>query len=318
MLPPQFIPSLNGGHRAIFEHLDGVGPRGFARLSCRARQAVMESLPGEYYGAVDIYRLDYHLERWSAATAAEQFGRQAGQLYLILDYFNARLFPPRLHEGQRASRTAALASYFWQRSADNLEANTTGLLTALAIAVLLPDEWFPQIALQRRIQAEIGRLRVYEEAQVSGDLGLPPGGVRWMGQATLAALSALQAKLAAGGPCLARMIRDPRRLNANRQVIVYDCVALHGQHLRLSIYEPDCLCYEHGIQADLSGEVPVLVETCSQDEPMPVFGLLSENYTPANLPKAGIPPWLRNWSIRSWYWRLRYRLYQAGIFSASH
>lgn len=313
MPPTHFIPSLNGAEGVSFEHLKGTGPRKFAALSSQARQTVLEELRVKYSGAVDIYRLDDQLKRWSDTAEAEKIGREAGALYLLLDYFHARLFPAQALAGTGAPITIPLALYFWQRSADNLEANTAGLLEALAVAVLLPDEWFPRVALERRIQAELGRLRVFEEAQISSDLGLPAAGLRWMGQKTQAALAAVQARLAAGEPCLARLIRDQRRLSVNRQVIVYACDPTPGPGLRLSIYEPGCLCSPHAIEADLSGERPLLVETCSSDEPEPVFGLLSEAYTPAAPPEAGVRPWLRSWRLRSWYWRLRYGLHRVGF-----
>lgn len=311
MPPTYFIPNLNGVQGDRFKRLKGIGPRGFAALLHQTRQSVTESLREEYYGAVDIYRVDHHLERWGEAAEAERIGREAGLLYLILDFFHARLFPFQSQEKHLS--TTAFASYFWQRSADNLEANAAGLLQTLAVAGLLPDEWFPQVVLERRIQAEIEQLRVFEGAQVSSDLGLPAAGVSWMGQETRAALAAVQAKLAAGEPCLARMIRDPRRMSANRQVIANDCVAGPGPRLRLSIYEPGCLCSDHAIEADFSEEKPVLVETCSPDEPRPVFGLLRENYTPANPPEAGAAPWLRNKRVRSWFWRIRYGLHRVGF-----
>jgi hypothetical protein len=311
MPPTYFIPNLNGVQGDSFKRLKGLGPQAFAALLRRTRLSVTEALREKYFGAVDIYRLDYHLERWNEAAGAERIGREAGLLYLILDFFHARLFPRQAKE--RYLSTTAFASYFWQRSADNLENNAAGLLHALAVAGLLPDEWFPQVVLERRIQAEIGRLRVFEGTQVSSDLGLPTAGVSWMGQETRVALAAIQAKLAAGEPCLARMIRDPSRLSANRQVIAYDCVARPGPRLRLSIYETGCLCSDHAIEADLSEEKPVLVETCSPNEPMPVFGLLCEHYAPASPPEASAAPWLRNQRIRSWYWRLRYGLHRVGF-----
>jgi hypothetical protein len=306
----QFNPKLNGIQGTISEHLMGIGPRKYETILRQSRRSVLESMRAKYYGAVDIYNLDDHLERWSETGEAIKIGREAGLLYLLLDCFHAQIFPPETLDKSDGLRSAEFSSYFWRRSAENLEANTARLLTALAVAILLPDEWFPQVTLERRIQAEIDRLRVFEKVQITADLGLPPAGLGWMGDTTRTALEAVQTKLKSGKPCLVRMIRDPQRLNANRQVIVYEASPMSGSGVRLSIYEPGCVCSEHTIEADLSGEKPSLVETCVSGEPEPIFGLLSEYYAPADLPKACIAPWMRIRWTRSWYWQFRHALHQ--------
>jgi hypothetical protein len=305
MAETDFIPELNGCDHLDKALLSGFRPRAFQNILTAACARVLTELKRDYYGGVEAYNLAYHLDRWIQDARVAQCGGEAGTVYAILDYFNAGLYLPRNIHTLGRLRLDSFRRYFWQRSLDNVEANTFALIKALAITSLLPAEWYPQSVLDGQIKAELKRLRIYREISINADLGLAPGGLDWMAQTTASSVTHLQEHLEAGRPWPVRLILDANQLCANRQVIAYGFKKETGPVVRFEIYEPDCICDEHAIQINLGGEHPVVSEICPPGLPVPLAGLICDSYPAGAPPAASLSPIQRNGTARRLFWRLR-------------
>ena len=305
MNPAAFFPALCGFKSSSDPLLGGFGPRSVSSIFKEAASQALAALKADYFGAVEAYRLDQHLEQWERTADQQACALQAGKIFAVLDYFNARLFLPGRIDRMPALRRRFFERYFWGRAQDNMQANTEALLKALAVTVLLPDEWYPQAVLDRQIRDELNRLKIFREIEIAPDLGLEPGGLAWMAQTTLASVGTLLESLEAGRPWPLHLMRDPVRVCGNRQVIAYALDGT-GDRLRLEIYEPDCLCAEHAILVDMSGERPVVVEHCPPEAPRPLAGLVSGWYEPVEPPAGALTRFQRSSRIRGFSWGLRH------------
>jgi hypothetical protein len=275
------------------------------RVFQEARTWVLEELHRPYFHAVEIYALDRHTLRWIERASLKACAQEAGQIYTALDYYWACLPLPGRMKALGPRKEAVFRWYFCQRSLDNLRANTAGLLQALAISSLLPDEWFPQKDLEILIKNEIRRSGMVREVEVDWDLNLAPGGLRWLAGATQRTVEEIRAKLAEGRPWPVRIICSPGGLPGNRQVIVYACQKQPGGGLRLEIFEPGCDLDEHALLIQTRGEKTSVMEIAPPGRPLPVLGLLWETYSPAPPPLECSPWWLRREGVRQVWRQLR-------------
>ncbi len=305
MAKTDFIPELNGCDHLDTALLSGFRPRAFQNALSAATTRVLTELKRDYYGGVEAYNLPDQLGRWIQNAQLERCGREAGTVFTILDYFNAGLYLPKNTQQLERRRQESFRRYFWQRSLDNIRANSFSLLKALAITALLPGEWYPQAVLDGQIKAELKRLRIYREISINADLGLAPGGLDWMAQTTRSSVTRLQEHLETGRPWPVRLILDANHLCANRQVIAYSLKKEPGHVVRVEIYEPDCICDEHTIRINLGGEQPVVNEICPPGLPVPLAGLICDSYPAAAPPTACLSPLQRNGTARKFFWRLR-------------
>jgi len=267
-----------------------------------AHAQALEALHGAFFDAVEIFDLSRHIQRWIDHAALSMCAQEAGKLYLSLDYHYSCLPLPRQLHRLRGKKALLFNRYFDQRSLDNLGANLANLLQALAILSLIPDTWFPQKALEERIEDKIRQLGVYRQVQVDCQLSLPPGGMRWMALATLNAVAQVRAKLAQGQPCLVRLVRSLEGLEENRQAIVYACENLGDGCRRLEIFEPGCVLEEHALQVTVNGKQVELLELAPPGRPLPVLGLLCEAHSAVPPPRECVPWLLRNPAMRR-LWR---------------
>jgi len=299
MLRTAFTPGRDGLCDWDLPHSEALPTWLIKPFFADAHAQALEALHGGFFDAVEIYDLSRHIRRWIDRAALSVCAREAGKFYLTLDYFHASLPLPDHLCRLRGKKAVFFNRYFDQRSLDNLKANLAGLLQALAILSLIPNEWFPQKALEDRIEGQIRQLGFYRQVQVDCDLNLPPGGRRWMAGTTLKAVEQVRARLARRQPCLARLVRSLDGLEGNRQTIVYACQAQPDGSQRLELFEPDCVLDEHAVQISPHGDV---LEIAPPGRPLPILGLLCESYSPVSPPRECIPWWRRHPAMR-WLWR---------------
>lgn len=304
MLRTAFSPGLDGPADWAFAQHESLTNRLLERVFWRARAQVLEELRQPYFNAVETFNLARQTERWICSTPLQVCAQEAGKIYATLDYFSACLPLPRRMRALGESKAAVLSRYFCQRGLENLQINTAGLLRALAISSLIPDEWFPEKDLEQLIKKEIRQLGIYRAVEADVRLSLAPGGLRWLAGTTEQTVEKIREKLAAGQPWPVRMVRSPYKLAGNRQAIVYACQEQPGGCLRLEIFEPDCVLQEHALQLDASGARLRVLEIAPPGRPAPVLGLLFENYSPVAPPVDCSPLWLRNEALRRWWRRV--------------
>jgi hypothetical protein len=262
---------------------------------------VLQELHRSYFNAVEIYKLAPHTEQWIERAPPQAFAQEAGKIYVTLDCFTVCLLLPRRMKRLGTRKEAVFSEYFSQRCLENLQANSASLLSALAISNLIPDEWFPEKKLEKLIEKEIQRAGIYSHVEIDFDLGLPPGGLDWLSEATLETVTRVREKLAAGQPWPVRRVRSPDRLDGNRQVIVYACQEQRGGRLRLEIFEPGNPLEEHALQIVRRRERLEVTEILGAGRRQPLLGLLYEAYDAAPVPEECIPWWLR-WMVVRRVW----------------
>jgi hypothetical protein len=299
MLRTVFTPRRDGLSDWDLPRYEGLPNWLIKPLFADAHAKALEALHRGFFDAVEIYDLSRHIRRWIDQAALSVCAQEAGKFFLSLDYHHACLPLPRQMRRLRGKKATLFNRYFDQRSLDNLGANLANLLQALAILSLIPDAWFPQKALEDRIEDKIRQLGVYRQVRVDCDLSLPPGGMRWMACTTLHTVAQVRAKLVRGQPCLVRLLRSLEGLENNRQAIVYACRELPGGAQRLEVFEPDCVLEEHALQVSPNGDA---IEIAPPSRPLPVLGLLCEAYSSVTPPRECIPWWLRLPASR-WIWR---------------
>ena len=269
-----------------------------------ARTGALQELHRLYFNAVEIDQLSAHTEQWIENAPPQALALEAGKVYVTLDYFSACLPLPRRTKKLRARKEAVFCKHFDQRSRDNIQANATALLKALAISGLIPDEWFPEKRLGKLIENEIRRAGIYSQIEVDFDLRIPPGGLQWLSEATMQTVTVLREKLATGHPWPVRMVCSPGSLHGNRQVIVYACHEQNGGKLRLEVFEPGCPLADHALQIVRRRERFKVMELQGPGRRLPVLGLLCETYSPATVPRECIPWWLRWMVVRRIWMRM--------------
>lgn len=301
MVPIPFPAGLYGDADWAFTHPKDLPNELVKRIFVDARTGVLQELHRSYFNAVEIYKLSPHTEQWIENTPLQAFVQEAGKIYVTLDYFSACLLLPRQMKRLGARKQAVLYEYFSQRGLGNLQANSASLLKALAISSLVPNEWFPEKRLEKLIETEIQRVGIYGQIEVDLDLSIPPGGLRWLSDATRETVKSVRETLADGQPWPLRMIRSPGKLHGNPQVIVYACQEQKRGKLRLEIFEPGNLLAEHALQVvERRGRLEV-TEILGAGRRQPVLGLLYEAYDAAPLPRECIPWWLR-WMVVRRIW----------------
>jgi hypothetical protein len=305
MSETRFLPQLDGASDWALNPLEDLSSRQLTRVFEKVRACMLDELHTSYYDAVEKYHLAQFTERWLAGSTLLLCARQAGQVYATLDYYTARLPLPGRVSALGSKQAAAFEGYYCQRSLDNLQANAVSLLRSMAITSLIPEEWFPRHKLEEMIENQIRDLGGFTHVEVDCQLNLAPGGLRWLAQATQAAMEGVQEKLAGGQPWPVRMLRSLKRLEANRQVIVYAGRQMKEGCLRLEIFEPGCVLDEHALQVESSESGVKVVEIAPPGQPLPVLGLLLDDYAPAPPPMECRPWWLRSPALQNLWWRLR-------------
>jgi hypothetical protein len=298
MVPIIFPPGLYGATNWAFTIPKELPDELLKQIFVEARTRVLEELHRTYFNAVETYELPSRTEEWIENVPLPAFAQEAGKIYVTLDYFTACLPLPKRMKRPGARKEAVLYEYFSQRSVDNLQANSAALLRTLGISSLIPDEWFPQKNLEKLIEKEIQRSGVYTHVEIDFDLGIPPGGLHWLSEATEQTMTKIREKLALGQPWPVRLVRSPGRLEGNPQVIVFACQEQKGGKLRLEIFEPDNPLEEHALQIIKRRERAEVTEILGSGRHLPVLGLLYEAYAAAPLPEECIPWWLRWMMVR--------------------
>jgi hypothetical protein len=300
-----FNPKLNGFFGSHTALLSGFRHRTSQAIIREACSQVLAELEQSYFGGVEAYNVTFHLETWAREPQLEVCGSDSGKIFTILDYYNAGLYLPKTIQRFDPRQREAFQRYFWQRSLDNLRANLSPMIKALAITAFLPDEWYPQTLLDTQIKQKLKRLRIYRDISITADLGLAPGGLDWMAHATRSAVTLLKERLEARRPWPVRMVLDANHLCANRQVIAYDLNVNPGPVLQFKVYEPDCICAEHAIRISLEKERPAVLEICSHDAPVKLAGLICEAYQHTVPPSKCLTAVQRHEPTRKVSWHLR-------------
>lgn len=274
----------------------GTADEALKQVFDEGRAHALMDLRGMYYNAVDVYQLALRTDCWIEEANLQDLVWQAGQIFVILDYFDAYLPLPRRMKRLGEKKAPVFLEYFCSRGMANTQANTEALLSALAISKLIPDAWFPEKELERQIKREIRRSGIYRKIDVELDLGLPQGGLCWLSEVTLQTVQKVRKKLAAGQPWPIRLVGRSSKLGDNRQVIVYACQEQKGRKLRLNVFEPGRAGKEHALEVVVQEQRVKVTEILGGGSHLPVLGLLYDAYIPRNPPYVCIP-WLLRWEV---------------------
>jgi hypothetical protein len=306
-----YQPDHNSLSQWDYRKLPGISASEMKFMLNRERKRLLIDLRQRYYDAVDLYNLEGAIDHFIARSNQPALTWEAGMVYTALDYSQAQLFLPAHPADLGERRSAIFLDHLLHRAQDNLQANLYRLLEALVITAHLPDSWFPEEILVKRIQQEVHNIPIFQKPEVELSLAIPAGGLSWMGETTRLALDRAMPILQSGQPVLFRLIRSLRNLSENRQVIGYSWQEMpggkrrQGAQVRLDIYEPSCILHEHYLLVNLDNNPPDIQEVCPPGQSLPVAGLLMDQFLPKEVPSNLIPPLLYNKVIRRFFNMLR-------------
>ena len=202
--------------------------------------------------------------------------------------------------------TQEFRTYLQTRNLEHLQQDATSFLAALCIYTLIPEDWAPSQAVSERIRQAITSLKIVDGVQIELNLGLAPGGKRWLDEQTSKSLDEIRDQIDSGTPCPAWILRSPESLLQHSLVIVYGYQQLSEVSLLLQTYDLDCPGEAHQILVEQRQERLRLQESCAEHKPMTIQGLLVVNYNPAPPPEASIPWWGELEFVRRLVWNGRH------------
>ena len=302
----RFDPSLDGfppGIRAAISSEEAAQMRG---ILDQARQEALQALRRAYYSGVQAFNLEHFtsqwVTRWASEAELQAGGYQAGILFAILDHFQAALPLPEL----ATIETQDFRAYLQARNFDHLSQNVSAVLLALSIYSLIPEDWVPSQAVSERIRRAVSAVKMVDQVQIELDLGLAPGGKRWLDEQTRRSLEEVLRRIDSGQPCPAWLIRSPASLVNHNQVIVYAYDQLAEEKLLLCVYDLDCPGEANQILVEEAQGRLALLESCEERKPMTIQGLLLADYTPQPPPHASYPWWGELEFVRRIVWNSRH------------
>jgi len=302
----RFDPSLDGfppDLKAVIGSEEAARMRG---ILDQARQEALQALRRAYYSGVQAFNLEQFISqwvtRWTSDADLQVGGYQAGILFAILDHFQAALPLPELSSAE----TQDFRAYLQSRNLDNLRQNVSAILLALIIYTLIPEDWVPSQAVSERIRRAVSAVKMVDQVQIELDLGLAPGGKRWLDEQTRRGLEEVLRRIDSGQPCPAWLIRSPTSLVNHNQVIVYAYDRLAEGKLLLWVYDLDCPGEANQILVEEAQGHLALLESCEVRKPMTIQGLLLADYTPQPPPEVSYPWWGELEFVRKIVWNSRH------------
>jgi hypothetical protein len=145
-----------------------------------------------------------------------------------------------------------------------------------------------------------------DQVQIELDLGLAPGGKRWLDEQTRRSLEEVLRRIDSGQPCPAWLIRSPASLVEHNQAIVYGYERLAEEKLLLWVYDIDCPGEANQILVEESQGHLALLESCEESKPMTIQGLLLADYTLQPPPEVSYPWWGELEFVRRIVWNSRH------------
>jgi len=302
----RFDPSLDGFPPGIRVAISSEEAAQMRETLDQAGQDALKALRRAYYGGVQAFNLEKFIsqwvDQWASDAELQTGGYQAGILFAILDHFQAALPLPELSSAE----TQDFRAYLQSRNFDNLSQNISAILLALSIYTLIPEDWVPSQAVAERIRRAVSAVKMVGEVQIELDLGLAPGGKRWLDEQTRRSLDEALRRIDSGQPCPAWLIRSPASLVNHNQAIVYAYDRPAEGKLLLWVYDLDCPGEANQILVEESKGRLALLESCEERKPMTIQGLLLADYTPQPPPEASYPWWGELEFVRRIVWNSRH------------
>lgn len=300
----RFDPSLDGFPSAFNADIGPQEAQQIREIFNQASQDALVELRRAYYDGVQVFNLEHFLTQWVRSAELQAGGYQAGMLFAMLDHFHAALPLPEIS----TLVSQEFRNYLQARNLENLHQNATVFLTALCIYTLIPEDWLPSQVVSERIRRAVTAVKMVDEVQIELDLGLAPGGKRWLDEQTRRSLDEILIQVDSGLPCPVWIIRSLDSLVQHNQVIVYGYDQPEEGTIFLWVYDLDCPGEAHQIRIEQKQGRLVMVESCEERKPMTIQGLLVENYTPAPPPDVSIPWWGEIEFVRRIVWSGRHFL----------